>query len=152
MRRDPYKLDPLLRPVIEAMGYEFLGFEYHPSSSRALLRLYIDSSGGITVGDCERVSHQVSGLLDVEDPIPQQYALEVSSPGFDRPLFEVAHYRAFVGYKVKLQLLTPKEGRRRFTGRIKALVGEDEVVVECDGVDYTLPLAQVDRARLVPED
>ena len=150
MRQDPYNLGTLLGPTVAAMGYELVGVEYHPSGAHALLRVYIDCENGITVDDCAAVSHRISGLLDVEDPIKAQYTLEVSSPGLDRPLFLPEHYDRFVGHSVRLQLTLPLEGRRRFLGQLKAREGE-QVILEVDGQELRIPLERIERARLVPK-
>ena len=112
--------------------------------------MYIDSEQGITVDDCQKVSYQVSGVLDVNDPIPGHYTLEVSSPGMDRLLFRPDDYRRFAGSLVKLRLAYPVEGRRKFTGRLQGLE-DGNVLLELDGEQLSLPLDQVDQARLVPE-
>jgi ribosome maturation factor RimP len=115
-----------------------------------LLRLYIDSGQGVGLDDCEKVSHQVSGLLDVEDPIAGEYALEVSSPGLDRPLFEKAHYERFLGHVARVKLSAPLNGRSNFKGPIIGVEGE-ELLLEVDGEPVRLPIAHVASARLVPE-
>ncbi len=136
----------LLEPAIEALGYELVELEFPPH----LLRIYIDREGGVTVDDCEAVSRQVSAVLDVEDPIPGAYTLEVSSPGLDRPLRKEADFVRFAGEQVKLELALPKDGRRRYTGTLKRCEA-GEVTVEVDGVEHTLPLADIGKARLVPK-
>ncbi|HET7174917.1 MAG TPA: ribosome maturation factor RimP [Gammaproteobacteria bacterium] len=136
----------LLEPAIEALGYELVELEFPPH----LLRIYIDREGGVTVDDCEVVSRQVSAVLDVEDPIPGAYTLEVSSPGLDRPLRKEADFARFAGERAKVELVLPKDGRRRFTGTLKGCEA-GEVLIEVDGADHRLPLADIDKARLVPE-
>ncbi|MDX1656317.1 MAG: ribosome maturation factor RimP [Candidatus Competibacteraceae bacterium] len=150
MRQDPSNLRQLLERTVESMGYELVGVEFHPHRSNALLRVYIDRETGITVDDCQRVSHQISGLLDVEDPIPGQYSLEVSSPGLDRPLFTAEHFARFAGQQARLNLSTPLAGRRRLTGRLGGLRGE-AVIIAVEGETLEVPLNQIDKARLVPE-
>lgn len=140
----------LLEPGVEALGFELLGIEHLAQGRHSLLRLYIDGPDGITVDDCERVSHQVSGVLEVEEPIKGQYTLEVSSPGLDRPLFKPEHYQRFIGETIALRLLQPLEGRRKFKGKLVALRG-DNVVIEQDGSEIELPLVNIDRAHLVPQ-
>lgn len=132
------------------MGYELLGIEHLSQGRRSLVRIYIDSDQGITLDDCEAVSHQVSGMLDVEDPIRGQYALEISSPGLDRPLFKREHYEQYVGNRVRIRMALPIEGRRKFAGML-AGVREDKVIVIDDEVEYELPLSGIDKANLVPE-
>jgi len=150
MGRAPSRLQELVAPVVAALGYELVGVEHVPQGRRSVLRLYIDRDDGITVDDCERVSRQVSGLLDVEDPIPGEYLLEVSSPGLDRPLFTAGHFQRFVGHQVRLRLTTPIEGRRNFSGVLQGM-REDGVVLLVEGVEVELPLAKIDKANLVPK-
>ncbi len=111
------RLIVLLEPAIAAMGYELADIDVH-LGRRGVLRLYIDRAGGVTVDDCQRVSEQVGALLDVEDPLPGSYTLEVSSPGFDRRLRTQAHFERFVGERVRIELRDAREGRRNFTGRL----------------------------------
>lgn len=144
------RLEQLLEPVIGSLGYELLLLEYSPSPKNTMLRLYIDAAAGITLDDCERVSKEVAGVLDVEDPIRNAYRLEVSSPGLDRPLVKPAHFQRFVGQQARVQLLAPLNGRRRFIG---AIVGADEQIVRIETEEgiAEIPLAEIDRARLVPD-
>jgi len=144
------KLETIIEPAVTALGYELVGVEYLPQGRHSVLRVYIDSESGIRMEDCERVSHQVSGVLDVEDPISGEYTLEVSSPGLDRPLFTAEHYRRFVGSEVKLRLHRPVDGRRKFRGLLTG-AGEEEIVIEVDGQEITLSLDDVEKANLVPK-
>jgi ribosome maturation factor RimP len=115
------------------------------------VRLFIDAEDGITLDDCERVSHQVSALFDVEDPIPGHYVLEVSSPGVNRRLRKRSDFVRFQGDRAKVELIQPLEsGRRRFTGTIST-VGEEDFSIEVDGQTYHLRFDDVDTARLAPE-
>jgi ribosome maturation factor RimP len=150
MRQDVYKLREILAPVVAAMGYELVGVELHPHSGNALLRVYIDKAGGISVDDCQRLSHQLSGVLDVEDPLPGPYTLEVSSPGLDRPLFEAQHFARFAGHRVRVQLAVPLNGRKTLTGRLVGMRG-DSVVLEQHGQEVAVPLVGIEKARLIPE-
>jgi ribosome maturation factor RimP len=149
MRQDP-KLKQILTTVVEAMGYEWVGVEFYPHRAAALLRVYIDSEEGIKIADCQRVSEQLSATLDVENPIARSYSLEVSSPGLDRPLFEVNHFIRFAGHKVRIQLSEPLNGRRNFTGQLRG-VRDDNVVLESEGQELQIPLERIENARLVPE-
>jgi ribosome maturation factor RimP len=147
---DP-KLAELVRAVVEPMGYECVGVDYAVGTAGgAVLRVYIDHADGIGLDDCEAVSHQLSGALDVADPIAGHYDLEVSSPGLDRPLFELAHFRRFVGSQAQIRLLDKLDGRRRFTGRIAGVDGDD-VLLDVDGARLALPFGRIELARLVPE-
>jgi ribosome maturation factor RimP len=143
------ELQELLVPTIEGLGYELMDLEAQLSGGSGVLRIFIDKSEGIGVEDCEKVSLAVSALLDVEDPVPGQYDLEVSSPGLDRKLTKREHFQRFEGEAIKVQMRFPIEGRRRFRG---TLVSSDKenIVVEVDGESHSLPLATIDTARLVP--
>lgn len=138
----------LLEPAIEGLGYELVELE-HRAGNRGLVRLYIDHPDGIGLDDCEQVSHEVSALLDVSDPLPGKYVLEVSSPGEDRVLRKPQHFAAFTGERIRVELTTEHEGRRRYTG---SLVGieDEEVLVESDGELVRLQLGAIARARLAP--
>lgn len=144
------RLEQLIEPAVVALGYELVGVEYLSQGRHSVLRVFIDRTEGITLEDCERVSHQVSGILEVEDPIQGQYTLEVSSPGLERPLFKPAHFERFTGSDVQLRLRVPVEGRRKFKGRIVGL-RDDSVVLDVDGTERVFPLADVDRAQVVPD-
>ena len=104
MNLAPVKLLDLIQPAVEGLGYEFVGAELVGQGKESILRVYIDTDAGVLVGDCTKVSHQISGVLDVEDPISGQYNLEVSSPGIERPLFTLEHFERFKGKVVKLEL------------------------------------------------
>jgi ribosome maturation factor RimP len=144
------ELAKLLEPTIEGLGYELIDLEARLGSKGGLVRVYIDKPDGIDLEDCEQVSQAISALLDVEDPVPGNYNLEVSSPGLDRKLTKVEHFQRFAGEIVKVQTRFPIEGRRRFRG---TLVSSDEenIVVEVDGESHSLPLKTIDNARLVPD-
>jgi len=145
-------LQGMIEPVIFWMGYAVVGFAYVLGRRRSVFRLYIDKADGFTLDDCSAVSHQVSGLLDVEDPLTEEYNLEVSSPGSDRPLFKLAHYQAFMGHRVKLQLRVPLNNRRKFKGIIKSVEGDEITLVVEDNKEYKLDFNLVERANLVPEE
>ncbi len=143
------RLQALLEPVVAALGYELVGIEQVTGGRRGLVRLYIDHPPGVTVDDCERVSRQVSAVLDVEDPIAGGYVLEVSSPGLDRPLYTPAHYARFAGRRARLRLHSPLAGDRRNVTCTLLGTDENEVRVEVDGVEHRIPLSQIARARLI---
>lgn len=150
MAADNPHLRSMLEPAVEGLGYELLGVEHMSRSGGGLLRLYIDSESGITADDCARVSHQVSGILDVENPIPGHYVLEVSSPGLERPLFKKEHYERFVGHRVRIRLNIPVEGRRNLTGVLRGIEG-DTVRIDLDDGIFEFPLGSVSKARLVAD-
>ncbi len=144
------QLGELLAPVVAGLGYELWELEFAPRAGGGLLRLYIDSDVGISVDDCERVSRAVSATLDATDPIPGQYTLEVSSPGLDRVLRTQAHFERFAGERVKLEMMQPVDGRKRFSGRLIAAAG-GEVTLELETGAITLPIDDIHKARLAPE-
>lgn len=151
MRTTPDRITQLLQRVIEPMGYELVGTElFSREKSGTLLRIYIDHEAGIGLDDCEAVSRQVSGVMDVENPIEEHYDLEVSSPGLDRPLFNREHFDRFAGSKVSVRLRAKLAGRRRFEGILKG-TQDDDVILVVDGEQIGLPLDQIEKARLVPE-
>ncbi|MDT0617235.1 ribosome maturation factor RimP [Salinisphaera sp. P385] len=143
------RLDNLLAPVVEALGYELWHLETTGAGDDRLLRIYIDSPDGIALEDCEAVSHEVSAALDVNDPLPGGYRLEVSSPGMDRPLITDAHFARFQGETIRVNLYAAVDGRKRFTG-INHGVVDDQLRIECDGELFELPRDSVAKARLVP--
>tara|TARA_R110000772_G_scaffold147473_1_gene257907 strand:- start:719 stop:1180 length:462 start_codon:yes stop_codon:yes gene_type:complete len=144
------QLEDILRPVVEGLGYEFWGIEYRSKGYQSMLRVFIDDvEKGIGIDDCEKVSRQISGVMDVEDPIQTEYTLEVSSPGMDRPLFRPEQYQAFVGHQVQIRLRMAFEGRRKFQGLIKGVEGDDIVVV-VDDHEYLLPFDSIEKAQIIP--
>ena len=146
------ELRELLAPVVEALGFELWGVELNVHGRHALLRIYIDSEAGITVDDCALVSHHASGALDVADPIASAYTLEVSSPGWDRPLFTPEQYRAYVGERVKLKLAYPLQGQRNCTGKLLAVEADGVEIGVSDEARLRVPFAAIRKAHLVIED
>lgn len=142
------QIEQLIELPIESLGYELVGVEYIKNGSNTVLRIYIDTEQGITIEDCERVSHQVSGILEVEDPISSAYSLEVSSPGFDRPLFKARDFERFAGSEVKISMKLPIQGRRNFRGTLQGF-DEGEILILVDGEEYGLPLTKMAKARLI---
>ncbi|MDH4555557.1 ribosome maturation factor RimP [Pseudomonas sp. BN417] len=143
------QLQALLAPVVEALGYQCWGIEFLSQGRHSLLRVYIDHENGILVDDCEKVSRQISGVLDVEDPISSEYTLEVSSPGMDRPLFTLEQFAAHAGELVKIKLRSPFEGRRNFQGLLRG-VEEQDVVVLIEDREFLLPIESIDKANIIP--
>ena len=150
MKQAPEVLLKLIEPVVEGLGYECVGIEYNPHPKHGLLRIFIDREQGVGMEDCTAVSHQVSGVLDVEDPIAGEYNLEVSSPGMDRPLFKIEHFKQFIGHRAKVNLFKPVEGRRNITGLIEK-VDDGDVYLQQDGQVYVVPFQTMSKARLEPD-
>jgi len=144
------ELATLLEPTVERLGYELADLEVRLGGEGGLVRVFIDKADGIGLDDCEAVSRAISALLDVEDPLPGNYSLEVSSPGLDRKLTKSEHFQRFMGDIVKVKMRVPVEGRRRFRGKLLS-TDENDIVVEVDGEAHSLPLAAIDTARLVPD-
>jgi ribosome maturation factor RimP len=180
--RDPadirQKLLDITEPVCTDSGYELVDVEYTRGPSGWIVRVYIDRrpdlahvQGGISFEDCTRLSRQLGAVLDVEDPVPHAYSLEVSSPGLDRPLRTAAHFQRYLGETAKVVLAEPLGGRRNFKGvlrGIEPLPGQSDdqsddqsdqttngaattLVMEVEGNEFRLPLADVASARLVPD-
>lgn len=140
----------LTEPLLGRLGYELVELEYAAGRSHATLRFFIDKSGGIGLEDCEQVSREISAVLDVEDPIPTAYTLEVSSPGFDRVLRTRAHFERFAGERVHVELKVPREGRRRYTGTLRT-VADDGLTLEVDRETVSVPFDEIGKARLAPQ-
>jgi ribosome maturation factor RimP len=166
MKQAPEHLVDLIEPIVEGLGYECVGIEYNPHPKHGLLRIYIDSENGILVEDCSKVSHQVSGIMDVEDPIQGNYHLEVSSPGEDRPFFKASQLERYIGSMVACVLYKPIAGRRKITAQIEKVDGDlitlrqsstehhqmaqAGLLPEGDQV-FEVPFNAMSKARLVPE-
>ena len=143
-------LSIVVKDAVEQLGYGCWGIEFSAGRRRALLRVFIDHPEGITHDDCSSVSHQLSGVLDVENPIRRAYTLEISSPGIERLLLEVAHYQRYVGSKVRVICYAPLNGRKKFVGRIGA-VRDRTLILETDDGCIEIPVDGVKRANLVFE-
>ena len=143
----------MLAPGAKALGYELVAVELGGGDT-SVLCCYIDSENGIGVDDCAKASRQFSAILDVEDPISSKYNLEVSSPGLDRPLVTLEHFEQALGKKIKVKLAMPINGRKRFTGivaQINKEVDSESIVLNVDNEEFELMVADMDRARLVPD-
>lgn len=156
MRTVDTRLRALVESGVNALGFDLVDVEQVGGRSHQTLRVYIDCRGGITVDDCADVSRHLSALLDVEDPLPGSYTLEVSSPGLDRPLVTLADFQRYRGEMVKLRTHEPVAGRKNFTGRLLD-VTPDRIALEVgpaaggamERVD--LAFSAIERARLVPK-
>ena len=142
------QLDQLIQSVVEGLDFQLWGYEYRPQSESALLRIFIENEGGVSIDNCTQVSRQIGAALDVEDLIPVAYILEVSSPGIDRVLFSKDQYEAYIGEDLKVRTRTPIEGRRNFRGSLES-VNDTHVTVKVDNESFEIPFEVIDRARLV---
>ena len=148
----PEQVEQQIEKIVTSEGLELVHVEYRRQGRGYLLRVDIDKEGGITLEDCQLVSQQVSAYLDVEDVVPTEYELQVSSPGLDRPLKGLADYRRFAGHEVDLTLKLPFQGRKKYRGLLQA-EGEGWRLVYSEGkaeqaLDFSLE--EVREARLVP--
>ena len=145
-------LQDLIEPVVTQKGYELVRV-LTIGQANPTLQVMIDTLDGrdVTVDDCAAVSHALSDVLDEKDPIENRYSLEVSSPGLDRPLTKLEHFKRFQGYEIKLETEDRVENRKRFKGKIKE-VSEQNVVLAADGAEYTIPFALISKAKLVITD
>lgn len=153
------KITQLCQPVVESMGFEWVGVEFHPNSVNSILRIYVDKpEGGITMDDVVLVTEQINPLLDVEEPINMAYTLEVSSPGLDRPLFTLEHFERFIGQEVKINTRQGIERRRKFAGKIIAVDKDNRLITiglkkdkkQQDKLNINIVLDNIEKARLVP--
>ena len=148
--------------ILADLGLVCLGVEFNPSHGQSTLRVYVDISAQaksdtadgeqreVNVDDCESASREISAMLDVEDPIPGHYVLEVSSPGIDRPLFAAAQFAGVVGQQIKVLLKLPIDGRRRMKGELLSVDGE-KMALDIDGKAFNFEHADVESARVVPD-
>lgn len=143
-------LQGLIESVVNSMGYIFVGCELQGNTSGRLLRVYIDKKGGILLDDCSRVSHQLSAMLDVEDPIRGAYSLEVSSPGLNRPLFTLDQYQQQLGQKIKVTLLAREQNRRKWMG-VLTLVEGNNIHLLVDGAEVILSFSEIEKANVVAD-
>ncbi len=143
----------LIEPSLSAMGYQLVRVQLSGGQQRPTVQIMAERSdgSGMTVEDCTEVSRAVSALLDVADPLPVSYMLEVSSPGIDRPLTRPADYQRFAGHEAKLETRWPVAGKRRFRGRLLGVEGE-VVRMKTEEGEIALPLSEIERAKLVLTD
>jgi len=137
----------LLDPLVTYEQMDLLLVEYLKGPRGPILRLVIDKAGGVNLDDCTRISRVASDILDVHDPVPGSYNLEVSSPGINRPLVRNEDYERFAGEKVLVKTVRALDGRKRFKGILKGF-RDGRVVVESSGEEYELPLELIAKARL----
>jgi ribosome maturation factor RimP len=149
---DANAIAPIIEPSLDAMGYRLVRVSV-TAQRGATVQIMAERQDGVpmTVEDCAEISRSVSALLDVDDPIPGAYTLEVSSPGIDRPLVRPEDYDRFAGFEARIDLHRPQDGRKRFRGRL--LGRADQFVrLATDSGEASLPLAEIARAKLVLTD
>ena len=139
----------MLEPTVRALGYEISDLEVRLGGHDGVIRVFIDKPDGVGLDDCEKVSRQISTFLDVEDPVPGHYVLEVSTPGLDRRLTKLEHFQRFTGEDVRIKLRFPLHGRRNYRGALTA-ANDASIDVEVDGELHSLPIAAIESVRLVP--
>ena len=149
LRHSEVQIGKAIAPTVEALGLELWGVEHLRRGRNITLRVFIDCMSGVTIDDCERVSRQISAILDVEDPIQGEYTLEVSSPGIDRPLFTLPQFERYLGAEANIRLRVPINGRRRFRGVIEKVMA-DKVALLVEGGMVEMPHADIERAGLAP--
>ena len=153
MNKDKFieKIQNIIEPVINGLGIELADLEVGKTRGGGLLRVFIDKEEGIKIEDCEKVSREIADVLDVEDPIPYSYTLEVSSPGLDRPLKKPADFKRFKGNKIRVIISAPIDKQTFFVGTI-SMAGDSEVILELpDNNKVTIPYEIISRARLEVE-
>ena len=149
LRAIEQRVHGIISSSVEALGYELWGVEYNPRGRGSTLRVFIDSLAGISLDDCVTVSRQVSAILDVEDPIFEEYELEVSSPGVDRRLFNREQYSAFIGEQLHLLLRTPCKGKRKHVGLLSEVLS-NEIVLQVEDDEYRIPFDILEKVRVQP--
>lgn len=147
------RLDALISPTLESMGYELVRVMFQ-GKSRPTLQVMAERKDGrsMTVDDCAEISRSLSALLDVEDPIAGAYVLEVSSPGIDRPLTRPGDFAAWAGFEARVETDQPIDGRRRFKGRLLGVDGDGRVGIATEAGEANIPLGAVRSAKLVLTD
>jgi len=142
----------LCEPVLNDSGYELVMIQVSGTGTRRKAVFFIDKQGGVSVEDCAAASRRIDPLIEQSEVFRDSYVLEVSSPGLDRPLFMPKDYERFAGCKARILLRQPIGKRRRFTGTLRGLENQTDVVIELDsGVQEKFPLESVQRANLVYE-
>lgn len=148
------RIAAIVEPSLQGMGYGLVQVRLMESSHRRTLQIMAERTDGknMTVDDCAAISHQVSALLDVEDPIAGAYSLEISSPGIDRPLIKRADFEKFLGYDAKMESKLPIDGRKRFKGVLTAVEGDDIVMATEQGTTARVALHNLHSAKLLLTD
>jgi len=154
MSEVPSHVEEQIQRIVESEGLELVHIDYHRQGRGYLLRVDIDKEGGVTIDDCQNISQQVSTWLDVEDPIPAEFELQVSSPGLDRKFYSTSDYQKFVGRLVRVKTSRPVRGLHVIVGKLKEFDGQAVVVTDPavkKDPDYTIPLTDIKETRLEVE-
>ena len=148
-----HPLHDLIEPIVEALGYEMVRI-LTIGQKNPTLQIMIDRKDGkeINVDDCAAVSRKISEVMDEKDPIEDQYSLEVSSPGLDRPLTKPEHFKRFLGYETKIETSVEVQGRKRFKGKTKSVDANNNIVFVMDGAEYEIPFEDIAKAKIVLTD
>ena len=144
------QVEEVAESLVVSEGMELVDLEYRREGPRWMLRLFIDKEGGVTVDDCARISRELGDLLDAKDVIPQAYILEVSSPGLNRRIRKKEDFSRFVGQKIQLWLVSPKDGRKKIVGDLVGVEGEEVVVNATEG-RISVALTDIAKANLIYE-
>lgn len=150
LAKQELQLESVVEKAVAVTGFDLWGIELVRAGQHSILRVYIEHPDGISVDNCAEVSRQVSAVLDVEDPITNEYTLEVSSPGLDRLLFKLEQYAAYSDHQINLKTKMPIDGRRKFKGLLKG-TENDSIVIEVDREEYVIPIKNIDKAQVVPQ-
>jgi len=142
------RAESLVRKTVEAEGFELVHLEYRPQGGASVLRVFMDKVGGVNISDCAEMSRRLSVLLDIEDSIPGEYVLEVSSPGVERPLLKEEDFVRFIGKEIRLVASEKVEARKNFVGYIRDF-GDHVLQLECDKEIYRIPFQKIKKANLV---
>jgi len=147
-------IEAMIAPTLDAMGYALVRLRFTGGGGRQTLQVMAErrDGAGMTVDDCAELSRTISALLDIEDPLPGAYLLEVSSPGIDRPLVRPADYERFAGHEAAIETARPIAGRKRFRGRLGGLADSGVRLELPEGEAVVVPLADIHRAKLVLTD
>ena len=146
------QIEAAITPSLTGMGFELVQVKLMDGKHQQTLQIMAQRPDGtISLDDCADISRQISAVLDVEDFISAAYRLEVSSPGIDRPLVKLSDYTKYLGHTAKTETVLPIDGRKRYTGVLKAVEGEN-IILTVDGRDHTLPFADIQTAKLVLTD
>ncbi len=139
-----------LDPLLSTMGYELVDVQWVVEYGRQILRLFVDREGGVTLDHCSSLSREIGTHLDVQDFMPEQYSLEVSSPGVDRPLRKKKDFERFLGSQIRVQTQLPIEGRSRYKGKLEKLENNNILVI-VDKKEYWIAIEAIEKANLVYE-